>query len=64
MLMKDSDRGERPHYSVERGAITSCGGSEIITIARPVLQQVVRSYPDSPFAQRAQETLVVLDRSR
>jgi len=32
--------------------------------ARPVLQQVVRSYPDSPFAQRAQETLVVLDRSR
>ena len=32
--------------------------------ARPVLQQVVRSYPDRPFAQRAQETLVVLDRSR
>ena len=31
--------------------------------ARPVLQQVVKSYPDSPFAQRAQETLVVLDRS-
>lgn len=30
--------------------------------ARPVLQQVVKSYPDSPFAQRAQETLVVLDR--
>ena len=29
--------------------------------ARPVLQQVVKSYPESPFAQRAQETLVVLD---
>jgi thioredoxin-like negative regulator of GroEL len=30
--------------------------------ARPVLEQVVHSYPDSPFAQRAQETLVALDR--
>jgi tetratricopeptide (TPR) repeat protein len=32
--------------------------------ARPVLEQVVRSYPDSPFAQRAQQTLVALDQKR
>jgi len=32
--------------------------------ARPVLEQVVQSYPESPFAQRAQETLVALERKR
>jgi tetratricopeptide (TPR) repeat protein len=32
--------------------------------ARPVLERVVRTYPESPFAQRAQETLVALGRSR
>jgi len=32
--------------------------------ARPVLEQVVQSYPESPFAQRAQDTLVALDRKR
>jgi tetratricopeptide (TPR) repeat protein len=30
--------------------------------AREVLGQVVQSFPDSPFAQRAQDTLVALDR--
>jgi thioredoxin-like negative regulator of GroEL len=30
--------------------------------ARPVLEQVVQSYPESPFAQRAQDTLVALER--
>jgi len=32
--------------------------------ARPVLEEVVRAYPESPFAQRAQETLVSIDRAR
>jgi tetratricopeptide (TPR) repeat protein len=32
--------------------------------AREVLAQVVASYPQSPFAQRAQDTLVALDRKR
>jgi tetratricopeptide (TPR) repeat protein len=30
--------------------------------ARLVLRQVVEAYPESPFAQRAQETLLALDR--
>jgi tetratricopeptide (TPR) repeat protein len=30
--------------------------------AHDVLAQVVQSYPNSPFAQRAQDTLVALDR--
>ncbi len=30
--------------------------------ARDALAQVVQSYPNSPFAQRAQDTLVALDR--
>jgi thiol-disulfide isomerase/thioredoxin len=32
--------------------------------ARPVLKQVVDTYPESPFAQRAQETLLALERQR
>jgi thiol-disulfide isomerase/thioredoxin len=32
--------------------------------AREVLAQVVQSFPQSPFAQRAQDTLVALDRRR
>ena len=32
--------------------------------AREALKKVVETYPESPFAQRAQETLLALDRAR